>query len=477
MSRRRFAMLSAIPLFWAGIAHAGDFDLDDDDTPSTPAAASAPPPAPKRTFTLRECLELADRNHPNLWAARARVALAHGQLDEAKWVPFWQWSAQAGGGIAPIIGGTVGYTSAPATALNPTASTYEPFFTFSISGTIPLYTFGKITAAKEAGEANVRYQEWDMEKLRDLVRMDVRRAFFGTMFARDARYLGKDILQKLEKAIDGIRKKLAKGDKAVDEIDETRLVIYRDQLLARAGDPDRGETYAMAALRFFTGVPTDFDIPDKPLTRPDTALGPLVEYLSAARLYRPEVNEARAGVVARRAQLALQRARYFPDVGVLLSANYNSFPSIVPQNNFWAANSGLNSFGFGFALGARWSLDLLPNAARVNQVESQLEEARSLERYALGGIAVEVESAYANALEARKREEQWARLEHRTREWIVNTQDAIDLGTKQETALLEPLRVYIDARLNHIYSLMDVNVTMSDLARATGWDAAAPTGD
>ncbi len=476
MSRRRLAVLCAAPLLWAGVARAGDFDLDD-DAPSTPNATPVAVQAPRRTFTLRECLELADRNHPNLWAARARVAFAHGQLDEAKYVPFWQWSAQAGAGIAPIIGGTVGYTSAPATALNPTASTYEPFFTFSISGTVPLYTFGKITAAREAGEANVRVQEWDMEKVRDTVRMDVRRAYFGTMFARDARYLAKDILGKLQAAIDGVNKKLEKGDKSVDEIDETRLLIYRDQLLARSGDPDKGETFAMAALRFFTGVETDFDIPDKPLTRPQTALGPLVQYLAAARLYRPEVNQARAGVVARRALLSLQRARFFPDLGVLLSANYNSFPSIVTQNNFWAANSGLNSFGFGFGVGARWSLDLLPNAARVEQVESQLEEARSLERYALGGIAVEVESAYASALEARKREEQWARLEHRTREWIVSTQDAIELGTKQETALLEPLRTYIDARVNHIVSLMDVNVTMSELARVTGWDAAAPIGD
>ncbi len=476
MSRRRLALVCAIPLLVAGTAHAGDFDLEDDDKPA-PSTAPTPPPVPHRTFSLRECLELADRNHPYLWAARARVAQAHGQLQEAKWLPFWQWSAQAGAGIAPTIGGSVGYTNAPATALNPTGSTYTPFFTFSISGTVPLYTFGKITAGLEAAQANVRVQEWDMERVRDTVRMDVRRAYFGAMLARDARYLTNDVLGKLNTAIAGLEKKLNTGDKSVDEIDKMRLSIYHDQLIARAGDPDKGETFAMAALRFFTGVESDFDIADKPNTRPDTVLGPLVEYLAAARLYRPEVNQARAGIVARRAQLDLQRARFFPDIGILLAANYNSFPSITSQNNFWSANSALNSFGFGFGVGARWSLDLLPNAARVMQVESQLEEARSMERYALGGIGVEVENAYGTALEARKREEQWARLEHRTREWIVSTQDAIDLGTKQESALLEPLRVYIDARVNHIYSLMDVNIAQSELARVTGWDAAAPTGE
>jgi hypothetical protein len=233
----------------------------------------------------------------------------------------------------------------------------------------------------------------------------------------------------------------------------------------------------MAALRFFTGVQSDFDIPDKPLERPNRVLGPEVEYLTAARLYRAEVNQARAGIVARQAQLDLQRARFFPDIGVQLGANYNSYPSVVSQNSFWVANSGLNSFGFGVGIGARWNLDLLPNAARVAMAEAQLEETRALARFALGGVAVEVESVYANTVEARKREEMWARLEHRTKEWIVTVQDAIDLGTKDERALLEPLRTFVDARINHLWALYDSNLTMSDLARVTGWDAAAPSLD
>ena len=41
---------------------------------------------------------------------------------------------------------------------------------------------------------------------------------------------------------------------------------------------------------------------------------------------------------------------------------------------------------------------------------------------------------------------------------------------------MEPLRVFVDARVNHVQALMDLSVAMSDLARASGWDAAAPTG-
>ena len=69
-------------------------------------------------YTLTECLALADRNFPNLWAARARLALAHAQLEEAKWTPWFQWSAQSSFGVIPPINGTVVYPQSGVEARN-----------------------------------------------------------------------------------------------------------------------------------------------------------------------------------------------------------------------------------------------------------------------------------------------------------------------------------------------------------------------
>ena len=320
----------------------------------------------------------------------------------------------------------------------------------------------------------MRVNEWDLEKNRQGARMDVRRAYYGVMYARDARYLAKEVVKKLDKAIDGISERIDKGEKDVEETDRFRLQLYRDEVLARAADADRGESYALAALRFLTGIPTGFDVPDMPIKKPDTELAPIVRYLGAARLFRPEVNMARAGIEARKAELALGRARFFPDIGVVLNANYSVFPTIVSQSSWYSAGTP-NYLGYGIALGARWSLDLPTNAARVAQSESRLEEVRALERLALGGIAVEVENAYASALEARTREEHWDRAEHRARQWIATIESQVDLGTKDERALIEPLRAYVFTRLEHLRAMNDANVSLSELARVSGWDAAAPT--
>jgi len=456
-------------------AHAGPLDLDDDATASAaPPPPSPPPAAPRRAFTLADCLALTERNHPNLWAARARLAYVHAQLDEARWVPFWQWTANAGASVLPPVTGTSVYTSSSPTSRNLSLTDgLEPIIHFDLNGVLPLYTFGKITAAKDAASAGVRVSEWDLEKSRQQARTDVRRAYYGLLLARDAKYLAAEIVGELDKAIKGVREKLARDDKSVSDTDALRLEVLKEEIVSRGGEAARGEVMATSSLRFLTGVATDFDVPDEPIKPPGTPLAPVVRYLAAARVFRPEVNMARAGIVARQAQVDLARARLLPDIGVLLGTDYTRAPSATTQSTAWAFDP-FNHFYYTVGLGARWSLDLMPAYARMNEAESQLEETRALERLALGGVAVEVESAYAAVVEAKGREESWSRAEHKAKQWIVTVDGQIELGTLDEKALAEPLRAYINARAQHLLAILDCNLTQSQLALASGWDSAAP---
>jgi outer membrane protein TolC len=293
------------------------------------------------------------------------------------------------------------------------------------------------------------------------------------MLAHDAIYIADEILSKLQHSLDNMTASIERGETKYEESDRIKLELNRDELRARVADANKGAAFAAAALRFLTGVQTAFDVPDEPLKRPDVTIGPVVRYLTAARLFRADVNLARAGVAARKAQVDFQRANMLPNFGLGVGFTYNVAPGATPQNTAWIGDP-YNGFGAAFAFGVDWPLDLLPRSARVSQAESALEEARAMERYALGGVGVEVEQAYAAVVEASSREQSWEHGEHRAKRWISSVQDAIDLGTKDERFLLEPLRAYIYARAFHVQALMDLNIALSDLARVTGWDAVAP---
>lgn len=463
-----------------GVVRAGPLDLDDDEDKKKDAEPAFSMPAPPiatlgvHAYTLTECLLLAERNAPQLWSQRAKLAGAHAQLDEAKWTPWSYWNLSSQFGYLPPIGGTAFYNASPYTLLyQGFGDGWQPAFSVGVRGTVPLWTFGKIDAVKRAAEGRVRVSEWELEKVRQQIRMDVRRAFFGLMLSRDMQYIANDVLSKLTKAIRDINAKLERNEGGVEEVDRLRLEFNRDEILARVAEAKKGEQFALAALRFLTGVQTAFDIPDEPLKRPDVQVGPVVRYLTAARLFRADVNMARAAVAARRSFLDYRRAELFPNIGMGLGAAYSVAPSADPQRTAWIGDP-FNRFGASFGFGVEWGLDLLPKSARIAQAESELEDARATERLALGGVAVEVENAYASVVEAKTREENWDRAEHRSKRWISSTTDAIDLGTKDERFLIEPLRAFVFARAAHAQALMDLHVTLSELARVTGWDAIAP---
>jgi multidrug efflux system outer membrane protein len=452
-----------------------------DPGPTAPAAPGddtvlARPTIRAHQYTLAESLALADRNFPNLWAARARLAYTHAQLEEARWTPWFQWSANTLFGVTPPLQGSVLYPQATSYSKNITGlGDLSPAFHFDVSGAIPLYTFGKITSTLEAAEASVRVSEWDMEKARQSMRMDVRRAYYGLQLSRDVTYIAKDATDRLDKAINGIKEKLAKGDPGANDTDRLALETYKQEVIAQSLQAPKGEAYALAGLRFLTGVEVGYDVVDEPLKRPDRPLVAITQYLEAARILRPDVNMARAGIAARKALVDYNRARLYPDIGLTLGASFSSTPSATPQANVFA-NDPFNSFGYVGGLGMHWSLDLLPQAARTQQAEAQLEETRALERLALGNAGLEVEKAYADAVEAKAREEAYEKAEHITKQWISTVQDHIDLGTWNESSLNFPLRSYLNARVQHLTALMDYNVAMSNLAMVSGWDSAAPHG-
>src|SRR5690606_8557320 len=160
-------------------------------------------------------------------------------------------------------------------------------------------------------------------------------------------------------------------------------------------------------------------------------------YLTAARLYRPEAKMASAGLEARTAQLRLARSQHFPDLGVGLSAGISAAPEVANQLNPFANDAG-NLFHYGAALVRQWKLDFLPQAARVRFAEAQLEEVRSQQRLALGGVAAEVEEAYAEVKDWQERLAAYEEAEKNAKSWLASIQAGIDVGVTEDKEIIEP---------------------------------------
>jgi outer membrane protein, multidrug efflux system len=448
--------------------------------PLTTDTSTVVPATVLHRFTLAECLARAEQHHPNLAAAQSRLEGAQAQRREATTAPFFDVRLTGSGGLLPRV--RVRKTD-PLTNKETEEETFSgdlsqlslsslsslaPIMRFGLDIRIPIYTFGKIQGYRDAADANIRLNEWEREKTRLQVRSEVRRAYFGLQSARDGLYVLDQALDVLDKAISGLAARIAKHEAGIDEYETTRLAFLRDDLGVRRAEVRRLEQQALTSLRFLTGVQEAFDVPETPLERPLAPLGPLVQYLAAARTHRPDVNIARAGLEARRAQLSIARARLLPDFALGVGGSYQFAPVAAKQLLGQLQDNAYIGLGFS------WQLDFLPALARVDQANAQVQEVRNLQRFALGGSAVEVDNQYGVVLEARNREETWARAEHRAKGWLIAMRDAVELGTRDDRAVVEPLRYHLNARAEHIRALFDLHVALSELARVTGWEDVAP---
>jgi outer membrane protein TolC len=418
-------------------------------------------------YTLERCIELTLRNYPRIQEARARLSYRRQQQLQSYSQPYSEFNVTGGLGLAPQVSGTALYSPNTDVALT---SHMGVGWNIGLDAVVPLYTFGKITNLWDAAAGQVKVAEQDVEKEKNNVKQDVRRAYYGVQLARDAIALMNEAESRIDKYLGTLEKKVKSGDG--DEVAFYKLKMNRADLTARHSEARQKEAIALASLKFLTGVAGDLPLPELPLTPVRRALGPLASYLSAARLHRPEINMARAGLTAREAQVRMEQAKYYPDIGLGLSARWAKAPGITDQQNPFVHDS-INVLFYGAALVLRYKLDFLPNAARVAQAQAQLEELRATERYALGGVGVEVETAYREAEDAQRRLDAYSEAAAYAKKWLILVQQGIDVGTNDEEDIVDPAKEWALKRFAVMSATFDYNVAVGKLAQATGWDGVA----
>jgi outer membrane protein TolC len=418
----------------------------------------------ERDYTLERCLELAERNYPKIHEALARLEHKRAEAREARVAPFSDFKMDAVFGLAPTVRGTSVFSPSRDVSLSDQMGL---MWQVGVDGAIPIWTFGKLSSLWSAADAQVLVGQNEVTKERNQAKLSVRKAYYGLQLARDALALMKQATHRMSGYIDRIAKKVAEGEG--DDVQLVKLRMYAADLEAKQSQARQEEQSALASLRFLTGVTGAFDIPDEPLTKARHTLAPLARYMAAARLFRPEVNMARAGVLARRAQMQLEQSRFYPDLALALSAKWAYAPEVTDQNNPFVRDN-FNYLYYGALLALRWKLDFLPKAARLAQSRADLQEMEATEQYALGGVGLEVQKAYAEAREAERRLDAMTRAAGYAHQWMVKVQQGIEIGTYDDEDIVEPAKEYALKKFAQMSATFDYNLAVANLKLATGWD-------
>ena len=129
---------------------------------------------------------------------------------------------------------------------------------------MPLWTFGKITNLWDASAAQVKVAEQDVEREKNNIKLDVRRAYYGVQLARDAIALMREAESRIDKYLGTLEKKVKAGDG--DEVALYKLRINRADLTAATAKRAK-RSASRSPASFFDRRAGRPRLPEQPLMR------------------------------------------------------------------------------------------------------------------------------------------------------------------------------------------------------------------
>lgn len=268
-----------------------------------PVSASVVTAAPRRAgtqesikdLTLEQALALADEAHPEVAAARARVAAAEGRVLQAGRYPNPELVARME--VAPIRGRTAG----------------EAEYVTGLGQRLPVG--GRLSVASRVEELERERLLKDLEARRLEVRARVHAAFGAALYMEEAVKLYTDAVRTAGRGLEIVRARAGAGDALPEDVARSEVEGVKARL-----ERDRAASVqeeALLALSAALGTPG---------LRVESVVGsleavlevPALESLLAVLTTSPFVESGEAAVAVERAREELARAQAIPDINVEL---------------------------------------------------------------------------------------------------------------------------------------------------------------
>jgi outer membrane protein, multidrug efflux system len=423
-----------------------------------------------KPLALDDLLELARKADPRARQAVAQAEHARQKREEVWWSWFPTFETTIGGG------GPVGEAYLKGGNDSPTVDTvpHDGLGRLGIaiqaqsSAVLPLYTFGKLSAGNAAAGHALEAQQHLLARARDQAAYDMTRAYWAWQTTHFGLSSIEDVRRELRGTRDQAAKMLDQGSEQLTRSDLTRLDYAAEEVEAQHAAAVKQEALAITSIRLLLGM-----LPQDPIHIVRETLPPeppgqpaYEEMVQLALVRRPEALAARENVLARRAQVELERARLFPDLGILATFNFNYQSNASSPSSPFLSNP--NSRGYQVALGLKGTLDFPQKFARLRQAEADLQEAQALLAGAEGLLRLELQSALGDLAEARIRWQRAGREVAMGRRLLTQALLAIEsgLGTAQDLVINTFLFSRAEgARLGAVY---DAQMAWAALEKAVG---------
>lgn len=411
--------------------------------PGRPTPMPRTAPAPGQVLSLPDAIALALRQHPTLRSAEEGRTAAGARIPQAQsaYYPQVDWITSAGRSQS--------FSSSADRAIQRNS------ISTALEGRQLLYDFGKTGALVDEARAGFRLSEGELERIRELVVLNVRQTYYQLLQARRLVAVADAGVARAELNLRSARGFFDVGTKPKSDVTRAEVDVanFRVAQIRARNNIRLAETNLAIALGLEATTP--IEVQDILAFEPVAVDAQLL--LTEALDNRPELSQARARLDAARAQLGGARARYFPDLNLTGSAGASA-PDDPPLHETWsiAATLSWNLFEGFFTTHRVRETQALVEAARANYDTFELQ------------VRLEVEQAYIALVEAAERIAATEKAVESAQENLRLAQGRYDAGVGTILDLTDAQLALITAEAEQVRALTDHKVGQAVLDRAVG---------
>lgn len=336
----------------------------------------------------------------------------------------------------------------------------------------PIYTFGKISAYREAAEHGIKaYEAGAKLKAADVALM-VKEAYYGLLLGRELKWLLEDIKDQLDKATDKVQRQLDAGAPGVDQVDLLKLRTYQQELEKYRALADEGINKASYGLKVLTGIDDagEIDIADSYLAPAEVDLEKFETYRDMAMKERLEFIQLREGLIAKDALVRAEYADYFPQVFVAARYSLAGASNRDHLNNPYVIDEFNHAYG-GVVLGFKWSFDLGIKSGKVSEARAEYMKLKMKEEYAVDGVPFQVKEAYLQLVRSQDEIKATSSAYRSARQWVVASLANFDMGVGEARDIADSVSAYARLRADYFRAIFNQRMAIANLEHATGRDA------
>lgn len=435
----------------------------------TPLAAAA------ESMTLEQAIERALTADPRIEEREHLVASARGLLQEVQGHGDWYVDGNAFVGLAPqVAGGAFKNGACTPGQCELRDDRYDidgvtAWFNLQMGLIKPLYSFGKLEGYSAAAQANIDIKGGDVRLQRAATVLDVKKAYYGYLAARDGRLLLEDVDKRVQGSIDLVTGWLEAGEGDAKQSDLYALQSGQGLLGKYRAQAAALEQIALDGLKVVTGVGLDgaIEVADQRLQA--VALPPLSlpELKQQALSDRPEMQQLEAGLKARRSLVEASKAESRPNLYAGLVGTLSYAPGRDRLENPYISDP-FNEAGITPVVGVKWDWRGGVQGGKIVSAQAELNALISKSDLARSGIPYQVAEQYYQVQGYHESVQKLEEASRSARRWMIASYTDFEAGLERADKVMTAFQAYVLASSDYLQTTFDYNMHVAQLEAAIG---------